>query len=202
MLVFQVSEVCWFQQVQDRPQIAVQMFTPSPVDFKNLKQQQQLFEMDFREPAVYGKEGMGQRMANFRLIQIRDQFKDILATLLNVQVLGLGDVISQNMHFAAILGKTGGDFLADEGIRKVGDLQAALQGVVVRDGDQAHPLIPQRVVNVPWFGVAFRTADLPQYPLRWMPGVLGVHMQICFSHQFHKLTSLDLLYFCNRFTEV
>ena len=117
-------------------------------------------------------------MENLLLVQVARQVVDVRAELLDLPVLGLGDIQGQDMHLAPVVRKVGGDLLADEDVRQMGDFQGAVDGVVIRDGHMAHAPALGDLIELQRFGEAFRAADLLQYPLAGPFGVFGVNMNV------------------------
>ena len=66
-------------------------------------------------------------------------------------------------------------------IGQVGDLERALDAVVVRDGDEVHALDLAPAVDIERLGEAFRRADTTQEPFGGAIGVFGVDVKVGFG---------------------
>jgi hypothetical protein len=108
------------------------------VQFEVFKQKQQLFEMLCGQAIIDGIQRMGNDVEDFLPVNIGAKVEDILAPLLDFAVLGLTDIQSQHMHFATVLWKIRGHFLANERPRKMGDFQGTIDAVVIGDGHMGH----------------------------------------------------------------
>ena len=63
------------------------------------------------------RDGMGEALAG----QVALHVEEVVAQLGDVPVLRFGEVPDQQVDLAAVLGEIGGDFLAQEDARQVGD---------------------------------------------------------------------------------
>lgn len=135
---------------------------------------------------VDGIQRMGRDGQDLRLAQVACQVEDVLAQPLDFAVLGLVDVQSQHMDLAAAVWKVGGDLFADEDIAQMGDLEGALDAVMIGNRDMAHAPALGDLIELQRFGEAFGAADLFQDPLAGPLGVLGMDMDID-THAFFSL---------------
>ena len=115
-----------------------------PVEFEIPKEQQQAFKVSDREPVVYGIQGVGDDVEDTRLLEIGGQVENVLAALLDLVMLGFGDVQYEHVDLAAVLREVAGHLLADEGVGQVRNLQGPADTVVVGDGHGS------RVRQVAW----------------------------------------------------
>ena len=166
------------QPLHDGPQDAVLKVVARTVQLEHPKEQQQPFHVVQGQPLVQRVHGVGAGVRYARHGQVVHEVVDVLAQAGDVGVVGLGQVPGQHVDLAAVFGEIGGDFFADEGVVEVGDFKAARQGVVVGDGDQVHAAAAGDVVQRLRVGVAFRAAQLLQYPLRGAGGMARVHVQV------------------------
>ena len=178
MLVGQALHVLWPQTLDDLAQEGVLGLVARAVQLKDVEQEQGLFEMRRCQTVVDGEQRVRQHVHDALCAQVGREVEDVFAQALELRVLGLSDVVGQDVQFAAVLGEVGGDFLADEGAGQVRDLKGAVDGVVVGDGDHAHAARAGDVVDAPGFGEAFRAAHALEQPLRGPRGMLGVHVQV------------------------
>ncbi len=81
---------------------------------------------------------MRDAVGQFLRAQIARELVDVRTQVLDFLVLRLVEVPDQEMDFAAV-GKVGGDFLAQENVRVMGDGFAAVEPVVVGDRLEGHP---------------------------------------------------------------
>ncbi len=104
------------------------------------EEENQALEMRDLQFAVDAVKRMRHRMHDRCALQIGLELEDVLADAHDLRVLGFRDSPNEEVDLAGILREISRDLFADEGVRQVGDLQAALDCVVVGDGDEIHPL--------------------------------------------------------------
>ena len=78
------------------------------------------------------------------------------------------------MQLAAVLRKISGDLLADESPRQVRNFQAAIDRVVIGNGDVIHPTFAQLFIQLLWIGIAvgkIESAKKPFFRARTMARV-------------------------------
>ena len=107
---------------------------------------------------------MRHRAENVLGHQILPQLVDVGTQLLNPAKLVFIHTEYQNVHFATVFGKIGGRLVRDERAGQVGNLQRAIDAVVIRDGDKIHPPLPRRFVNLERLDKALGGADAAQKP--------------------------------------
>ena len=104
-----------------------------------LEEQNQPLEMRGLQFAVDAVKRMRHRMHDRLALQIGLQLEDVVARAHDLCVLRFRDSPNQQVNLAGIVREISRDLLADESVRQVGDLQAALDRVVIGDGDEIHP---------------------------------------------------------------
>src|SRR5690242_14040656 len=80
------------------------------------------------------------RMTDSGLRQICPELEYVASNLLDLDVLRLGQVPEEQVDVHMIVRKPGRHLLADENIRKLSDLEASVDPVVIREGDVGHSL--------------------------------------------------------------
>ena len=94
-------------------------------------------------------------MNNVLAYKIVPQFVNIDPQLINLLELIFRNTGCQQMELGAILRKINSDFTTDERIRKVCYIQSAINFVVIRNGDEIHPLLDGLVIDFFGLGIAF-----------------------------------------------
>jgi len=129
---------------------------------------------------------VGEGVGQFVGPHVADEMVDIVADTLQVEVLRLGDVPDQDMHHAAVLGKTRGDFLGEEEVRPIAQAQAARDGIVVGEGHQSHPARFAQLVLTDGIGVALGAAENLRVPLVVHDGSGRMHVQVATADRVGK----------------
>ena len=97
------------------------------------------------------------------MAEVGHQVFAIGAQFLHFAVLGFTQAVDANVHRVIEIGEVGADFLARDEIgeptQAIKDLQAAVDRIVVRDGNQIHPPALERGVNVERLGIAVPAAQ-------------------------------------------
>ena len=132
------------------------------VEFEILKQEQELFEQVHAQSVVDGVQGVGHDADDALIVKIPGQIVNAGPHFLNLNMLRLGDIQSQNMDFTALIREIGRDLLADEGTGQMGNFQGPADGVVVRYGYMGHAAVPGDLIDIDGLGEAFRAADFFQ----------------------------------------
>jgi hypothetical protein len=73
------------------------------------------------------------------------------------------------MQLARIIRKTRGDLFADKSARQVRNLEAAVDRIVIGNGDEIHPTLEQLLVQLFWVGITvgkIQTAKEPFFRAR------------------------------------
>jgi hypothetical protein len=99
-----------------------------------------------REPApvarlqrrLDGVEGMRQRARDLALVQVRGDHLDVAGVRLQPVVIVARDAVAEDVHGLGLAAEAGGQLLGDEDVGPVGDLEDAVDGVVVGDRDEVH----------------------------------------------------------------
>ena len=165
--------------LQDRPQQISRAPVARAVDqLEPRKEQQQPLELVDRQPPVDAKEHVGHgtddvfaHQVFLEAINVRPQFLDH-AELLFV------DARDEHVDLGAVFGEVGRDFVGDERARQMGDLQRALDTVVVGDGDEVHARLPGVAVDVERFDERFRRADAAEKPFAGPVRVFAMDVKI------------------------
>ena len=123
VLFYQALDDIRGQPIENGPERLVFATVAGSVQFEILEKEEQSFEMVRRQAIIDGVKGMGDDGEYLFLPEIGGQVVNARSTLLNLPMLGFGDVQGQHMKLAAVFREIGGDFLADEGSRQMGDLQ-------------------------------------------------------------------------------
>ena len=136
---------------------------------------------------VLGIERMGHEVGDALPVEVGHHLVDVLAQFNDLTELSLGDVQHHHMDLATVLREIGGYLRTDEHPRKVGDLQGAVDAVVVADGDEIHPPAAGGLVEMIGRGKAFWAVELAHRPVGGLVGVARMDMQIRFigSHACH-----------------
>ena len=103
---------------------------------------------------------------------------DVLAGACDFAMLRLGDAPDEHVDLAAVLGKPGGDLFGDEGAGEIGDLEAAVDVVVIGDGDEVHAALAEQGVELARIGVAVGDIEPAKQPLRGAVAVAGVDVEV------------------------
>jgi hypothetical protein len=135
----------------------VLFFQPSPVNLEVPEQKKTLLKMFDFQLSVNRVERMRQRMEDVVLIEVPHQVKDVASNRCNVSVLLLVNVIHHDMKLTLVIGKIRGDFFAYEKVLPVRQFQAAVNAVVVSDGDQVHTALFGYAVQIHRLRKTFRT---------------------------------------------
>ena len=104
-----------------------------------LKEENKSFEVRCSQLPVDAVERMSDCMGNLRSREILLQLINIVSDGDNFLVLGLGYSPRQNVNLARILRKISCNLLANECLRQINDLEAALNRIVIGNGDVIHP---------------------------------------------------------------
>jgi hypothetical protein len=127
---------------------------------------------------AHAEKRMGDGMNDVLPVEISRQLVDVAAQFLEFLVMRFIDPIGKNVDFALILREKGGDFLADESIGQVGDLESAGDLVVIGDCDEVHASLFGAIINLLRRRVAFSAIQDAQKPVVSEVGVVRMHVQI------------------------
>ena len=142
------------------------------------EEQEQALQVAAGEFLIQPVERVGHGVREVLLRQVFLQIVDILPLPLDLAVLRLIQAPDQEVDLAAVFGKKRADLLGKEDAGKLGDLHAALDGIVIGDGDEIHTAIPERFVKGARSGVAVRHVKAAQEPLRGTGAEAGVDVKI------------------------
>jgi hypothetical protein len=123
-------------------------------------------------------EGMGDGVGEVLGGEIFLKVVDVLAEAGDVAMLRLCETPDEEVDLAAVLGKPGGDLLRDEDAGEIGDVQAAVDAVVIGDGDEVHAALAQEGVELAGVGVAVGHVEAAQKPLWGAAAETGVDVEI------------------------
>ena len=107
---------------------------------------------------------MGYGMGDLPGLKVTLERENIVAEDYDVAVLSGGNAPNQKMNLARVLRKICRNFLANEGIRQIRQLEAALNRVVIGDGDVIHPALDQFPMQLLGIGIAIGKIKTPEEP--------------------------------------
>ena len=181
-------DVRWRQPRQrELRRLSEQRIAQSVDRFEMAEKQNQPLPMVDRKPFVHRPERMGHRVRDLLRLEVAGQVIDIAAQPLDFRMLRFGDAPGEQVHLDIVLGKKCGDFLAEKNPRLARDLQAAVDRVMVGEGDEVEPIPPQRTVDLLRLGATRRKIHLAQQPVRGPRAVTRVEMEIGAAHETHSL---------------
>ena len=82
---------------------------------------------------------MRDSVRDLRALQVPLQIEKIFANAFDLAMLRFRNPPYQNVQLATVVREISGDLLADEGPRQVRNFQAAIDRVVIGDGNVIHP---------------------------------------------------------------
>ena len=82
-------------------------------------------------------------MSDLGTLQVPLQIEDVFADTFDIAMLLFRNAPYQNVQLAGIMRKVGSNLLADEGPRQVRNFQAAIDRVVIGNGNVIHPTFAQ-----------------------------------------------------------
>ena len=144
------------------------------------EEQHELLDVREREPVIDAVERMRDGVREVFRGEIFLQLEDVLAPRLQFPVLPRIDAPHEHVDFATGVGKARAHLLAEERARAAGDLEAAVDRVVVGDRDEVHAPRVQRVVERGRRGVAVGQTHAAEEPLGRAIAVAGVDVEIGF----------------------
>ncbi len=131
-----------------------------------------------RQRRLDGVERMRERARDLVLVQVGRALLDVARVLLEPVVVVGRDAEAEDVHRLRLAAEPGRQLLGDEDVRPVGELQAAVDRVVVGDGDEVHPAPLGELVDLLRRGGALRQADVAlDAELRQLAGG-GVAVQV------------------------
>ena len=163
---------------EERGHVAQERVAQSVDPLEMTEEQDQFFEVGDAQLVVEPVERVGDGVGDPLPGQNPLQIVNILAGGLDGAVLGLGDAPGEDLHPAAILGKMRGDLLAEESARLIRDGQAAVDGVVVGEGDKLHSRRAQSLAEGKGIGVAVREVEPSKQPFRRAVAMAGMKVEI------------------------
>ncbi len=142
------------------------------------EEQQALLELRDRQPVVDPEERVGEGVREPSFPEPGDQRGEVPAQRLDLPMVGLVDAPDQDVDRRAILEKLCRHFARNEDAGQVGDLERAVDRVVVGEGHEVHPPVARDPVDVVGLGEALRRADPLEVPLAGAVGALAVDVQV------------------------
>ncbi len=113
-------------------------------------------------------------MSDLRTLQVSLQIENVFAHSFDIAMLLFRNAPHQNVQLAGVVRKVSSDLLADEGPRQVRNFQAAIDRVVIGNGNVVHPTFAQLFVQVLRIGIAIgkiESAEKPFFRARTMARV-------------------------------
>jgi len=104
-------------------------------------------------------------VSDLRTLQVSLQIEDVFSHVFDITMLLFRNAPHQNVQLAGIVGKVSSNLLADEGPRKVRNFQAAIDRVVIGNGNIVHPTFAQLFVQLLWIGIAIGKIESAEKPL-------------------------------------
>ena len=123
---------------------------------------------------------MSDRMTDSGAGQIFPELENIPSDLLDLDVLRLGEVPEEQVDVHVIVRKLGGNLLADENIRKLSDLEAPVDPIVIGEGDIGHPFLLQPLIQLPRIRIAIGKLEPAENPFCGSIAKFGVNVEIDF----------------------
>ena len=124
-------------------QVAEQGIAQTIDPFKMFEEEDQPLQMRRVQFAIDAVKRVGDGMSDLRLLQITLQGEDVVANNNDIVVLGLGDAPDKQVNLARVLRKIGRNLFTNECIRKIDNLEATLDRVVIGDRDVIHSALGQ-----------------------------------------------------------
>jgi hypothetical protein len=103
-------------------------------------------------------------VSDLRTLQIPLEIEDVFADAFDIAMLLFRNAPHQNVQLACIMRKVGSNLLADEGPRQVRNFQAAIDRIVIGNGNVIHPTFAQLFVQVLWIGIAVGKIESAEKP--------------------------------------
>src|SRR5271166_5180681 len=129
-----------------------------------LEEKDQLLHMIGGQLPSHVVKRMSNRMTDSGVRQIFPELKNIPSDLLDLDVLRLGQVPEEQVDVHLIIRKPGRNLLADENIRKLGDLETSVDPVVIGEGNVCHPLLFQPLIQLPRIRIAIGKLEAAKNP--------------------------------------
>ncbi len=146
--------------------LAEQPVAVSVQAFEVFEQQHEFLDVRDAEPVIDAVERVRDGVREPFRGEVFLQLENIAAPRLQLLVLRLGDAPHEHVDFAAVVRESRADLLADEGVRPVRDLEAAVDAVVIGDRHEIHSALLERIVQRARRRVAVRQPDAAEKPLR------------------------------------
>ena len=167
------------QRAEDLTRGLAKQSTITAIDRLEMPEEEyELLQMQLSELAIHTVKGMSNRVGDVLRKKILLQVVDTFPRLLDIAVLGLRDTPNQKMHAAFVLWEDRGNLLADDHIRQVGDFQATIDGVLIRERHEAHARRTEHAMEFKWVRGTGWKIQTPQNPIRRPITMAGVDVQI------------------------
>jgi hypothetical protein len=147
------------------------------------EEEEEALDMAAGELLIEPVEGMCDGVGEVLGGEIFLEIVDILAEAEDIAVLGFREAPDEEVDLAMILGEPGGDLLGDEDAGEIGDLEAAVDAVVIGDGDEVHAALAKEGVELAWIGVTIGNVEPAQKPLGGAVAEAGVDVEVDLGEQ-------------------
>ena len=139
---------------------------PGPGAVADLPDREQLGEpapVSVLERLLDRIEGMGERAGDLALVQIGGAGLDVAGVRLQPLVVLRRDPVTEHVHGTRLAREPGGQLLGDEAVVAIGELQAALDRVVIGDRHEVHPAPLRELIDLLRRGGALRQSQRALY---------------------------------------
>ena len=103
-------------------------------------------------------------VSDLRTLQVSLQIENVFAHAFDIAMLLFRNAPDQNVQLAGVVRKVSSDLLADEGPRQVRNFQAAIDRVVIGNGNVIHPTFAQLLIQLFWIGIAVGKIESAEKP--------------------------------------
>ena len=146
------------------------------------EKENQALDMRGLKFAVDAVKRMRHRMRDRFALQIGLELEDVFTRVHDVRVLRFRYSPNQKVNLAGIVREISRDLFADEGVRQIGNLKAALDAVVIGDGDEIHPFRAQRGVKIFWMRIAVGKIEAAKKPFFRALAEARMNVKIAAAH--------------------
>ncbi len=138
----------------------VELRGPRPVaDLPDREQLRQTAAVALGQGGADVVEGVRERAGDLVLAKVGGAGLDVAGVGLQPLVISGSDPVTEDVNRLGLAGEAGGQLLGDEAVGAVGQLQAAVDRVVVGDRDEVHPAPLGQLVDLLRGGRALRQAE-------------------------------------------
>src|SRR6476660_9796587 len=103
-------------------------------------------------------------MSDLRTLQVPLQIEDVFADAFDIAMLLFRNAPHQNVQLAGVVRKVSSNLLADEGPGQVCNFQAAIDRIVIGNGNVIHPTFAQLLIQLLWIGIAVGKIESAEKP--------------------------------------